>query len=407
MSGLEATGFVPKTSDEIFADVEAAERALIADDLDVSAESVVGQINQAILPGVAEAWEVLALVYACRNPRDATLAALEDVCAFTGTTRRAPTKGLVVLTATLNAGATVPAGAVAHVAGQSTNRWVTTEEATNSGGSPADFEIEAEAETAGVFVAPADTITVIATPVSGWTAVTNDEDAAAGLALETDAALRLRREAELSASGTATVPAVRRDLLDLRDADGEPLLAACVVEHNPTDYPDAFARPPHSLEAVVQFPAGLAGDALDAARLAVAAQLFASAPGGVTFYGAQSATVLDADARPWVIKWTEPTDVDVYVDLLVTINPETYAGDLAVQEAVVAYGDALVMGRDVLRNRVLKAALDATGVEDVATCAIGVSSTLLATLNLRITPRQRAAFDTSRVAVATVVAVDL
>jgi uncharacterized phage protein gp47/JayE len=406
--GVTPEGFVPKTSEDIFAEVEAAQRANINAKLRTDAESVVGQVNQSLVPGEAELWEVLALVEGASDPARARGAQADALCALTGTEREPATKGRAVLTLGLNAGALVTAGHVAHVQGQPQNRWVTTEDAQNTGGSPATFDVEAEAEAAGVYVANAATITVIATPVSGWTSVTNAEDAAAGSLAETDAALMLRREAELSEAGTGTLPAIRNDLLELRDpsdATGATrLLAACVVEHNPSAFRDPLRRPPKSIEVVVQFRAGLAGDALAAARLQLAAQLLASAPGGAYLYGSQSATVLDANGDAQTVRWTEPTDVDVYAATLVTIDPAAYAGDAAVKAAAVAYGDALTLGQDVVRHRLLAALLAVGGVRDVATLEVGRSSAVVMPLNIRVVGRELARFDTSRVTVATVVA---
>lgn len=402
--GLTDEGFAPKDEATILADLATAERAGIAADLDTSAESLVGQINAAVAPALAELWELGALAYAARDPGGATLAALDALCAITGTTRRAATAGLVTLRLTVAASTTVPTGVVAQVAGQPTNRWVTLEDAVNATGAPATVDVRAAAQTTGRIVANAGTITVIATPATGWTAVTNPLDAAAGSDVETDAQLRLRRAAELSGADTATLPAIRRDVLELADAAGVPVLATALVAENPSSYTDALGRPPHAIEVVAQFRAGLTGDPLAAARQQLAAQIFASKAGGIDTYGQHTATVLDANGDPHTMRWTEPTAVPIYATALLAVDPGAYAGDAAVKDALVAYGATLRMGDDVRRARLECVALDVAGVLDVGALTLGLSSTVQAAANVAIGPRELATLDTSRIVVTTVVA---
>ena len=186
---------------------------------------------------------------------------------------------------------------------------------------------------------------------------------------------------------------IRADLLDVAD------VVACSVAHNPTGALDALGRPPHSVEATVQFTPGLAGVDLDAARLAVATQLFASVAAGIDTYGDHSTTVLDPQGDPQTVRWTEPTLVSIWVEMSLTIDPATYAGDAAVKDAVLAFGDTLRLGDDVVRARLLCALVDVPGVLDVPALTLGVTATELYPQNVVINARALAAFDTSRITV--------
>lgn len=398
--GLTPTGFNPKTTDDIVAEIGAALRANIDPTLDTSAESVIGQFIAAFAVQTRSTWELGGAAYSARDPGAAANAQLEAVCALTGTKRRAKTKGRVTLRLQLTNGTTVTVGAVAQVSGQPENRWVTLATVTNSSGVTDWFEVEAEAQTAGVYRANAHAITVIATPVSGWLAVDNNLDAAAGTDDEKDPALRARRDAELSRPGSTTLPAVRAELLELVDDDGEALLVAAVVQANTSSVTDSEGRPPHSVEAIVQFAPGLAGAPLAAARQAVADQLFASVAAGIGTFGQQSATVLDPQGDPQTVRWNEPTEVPVWVEISLSVDPETYVGDAAVQQAVLDFGDTLALGDDVVRNRLLCAVLDLAGVRDVLALTLGTSASLLQPSNIAIGPRDVAAFDSSRITVA-------
>lgn len=86
----------------------------------------------------------------------------------------------VTLSVNLDAGATLPAGSIAHTTGFSAVRWVTTEAVTNGGGSAATVTVPAVAEHVGPTPGPAGTITAKVSAVTGWNTVTNAADATPG-----------------------------------------------------------------------------------------------------------------------------------------------------------------------------------------------------------------------------------
>ena len=378
MSGLEATGWVPKTVAEIRDEIETDLRAALGDDLDTSAESVVGQIVAIVATREAQRWELVGAVYNARVPAGASGASLEALCELSpGIEREPATKGTVTLSVTLNAGVTLPAGSVASVAGEPSNRWVTTASATNSGGSPATVTAAAKAETAGRYVANASTITTIATPVTGWTAVTNAADADPGSEVETDAQLRVRREQRLQRAGSSPLGALEAEVAEV---DG---VTQVVAWENATDYVDAAGRPAHSVEVMV-----LGGDDEDIARA-----IWAAKAGGIATYGTESAvTFTDDRGVSRSVLFSRPTD-------LIT-DPATFAGETAAKEALATAMEDLRAG-EVARNALMVAALlDVTGVRDAVVWS-GVTSSLVEQTRDNLTPgeRQRVVFDTSRMEV--------
>lgn len=402
-AGLSAAGLTIKTLAELKDEIEAAQRGAIDPQLDTSAESPVGQLNASVLPQLAQVWELLEVVYNVRDPRKAQYAALDAVSAITGTQRRGATKGRVVLKLTVAASTTIAAGVVAQVVNQPDNRWVTLEDAVNGAGSPAFVTVQAEAQSAGRYVANAGTITVIATPATGWTAVTNDEDAAEGSPIEGDPALRVRREDELSGEGTSPVEAIRTDLLAVANIRGEGVVTACTVDENVSAYTDAIGRPPHSIEAVVQFVSGLSGAALADARQRMAAQLWKSKAGGISTWSdplnPHSTTVVDSQSVARTVRWSEPLQVQVHVTVTLTRDVASYVGDAAVKDAAVAFGAKLRLGGDVIRSKLEAALVNLEGVLDVVDLVIGTAAAVQRPQNITIGPRELAAFDTSRVTV--------
>lgn len=400
--GLTPEGFSPKTFADVMDELEADQRGTIAADLDTSAEGLVGQMNTSFATQLAAVWELGAAVFKARDPRDATGQALVAAAAFTGTTPAPATKGKTVLRVTLAPGTTLALGSVAQVDGQADNRWVTTEVAANGGGSNADFDVQGEAQATGVWRANAGTITVIATPVTGWLAVTNPDDATPGTEAEGDAALRVRRVQELAPAETPTLAGIRRTLLDLEDAEGDPWVVAAIVAENTSSATDAQGRPPKSLEVVVQLADGLSGTSLADARQAVAEALWASKPPGIDTFGTNLGIVLDELGEERWVFWNEATEVPVWIEATLQVDPASYAGDAAVADAVVAFGTTVTMGRPVVRAKLLCALLEVAGVTDVLALTLSRDAPVPQTAaNLLAEPRERLVFDTGRVAVTT------
>ena len=369
MSGLGPTGFVPKTAVEILDDLAAAQRASpsLGADWDTSAESPEGQLNGIFANALASAWEGVEVVYNSRVSSGASFAGLDALSGITGTTREAASKGTVTLTLSVGAGRTIPSGSVASVDGQPTNRWVTLDDAVNSTGSTANVDVNAEAETAGVYTANAGTIETIATPVTGWLGVTNAADADAGHDVETDPELRVRRVDELYAQGSS-VTAIRAALLAVTG------VSVVTVVENDTDEDLRYAGglPPHSIEAVVQ--GGLDAD--------VAAAVWASKAGGIRSYGSDSETVIDEDGKARTVYFTRPSEVDAYAQVTIEFNPATYAGASALATAVADVTSGQLAGAPIRRSDITAAVRAVAGVIDCTEVKLGLSAVTVFAANL-------------------------
>ncbi|MEM3318255.1 MAG: baseplate J/gp47 family protein, partial [Thermoplasmatales archaeon] len=69
------------------------------------------------------------------------------------------------------------------------------------------------AQTYGPIPAPANSLTQIMTPISGWDSITNYQAGVTGRNIENDAEFRIRRLNSLRVQGSATVEAIRARLL--------------------------------------------------------------------------------------------------------------------------------------------------------------------------------------------------
>lgn len=370
-AGLTTTGFVEKSATEIADELAAAQRAASAlgSAWVTTAESPSGQINAIMAAKLAELWELAGLVYRSRDPRAASFAGLDATCGLTGTTRRAATKGTVTLSLSVAAGRTIPAGSIAHVAGQPLNRWVTLAAAVNGSGSTATVTVAAEAETAGAYVANAGTITVIATPVTGWLSVGNSADAVTGSPAESDPVLRSRRERELFAGGTSPVDAVRAALSRVSG------VSVAEVAENPTSAWEG-SRPPHSIEAIVQ-------GGTDAA---VAAALWGAKAAGIELYSSADTPteveITDAGGFTRTIVFTRPAAVSCYAEVTLVIDAALYPGDTTMKDAIANVTTGQRARQTLRMSDVIAAARAIAGVRDCTRVRLGRTSGTLAATNL-------------------------
>lgn len=240
----------------------------------------------------------------------------------------------------------------------------------------------------GPTVANARSLTEILTPVGGWDATLNLEDAVVGQSVEADATFRQRREEEIARSGSATPNAILADMLAIND------VTAAVVFFNKLDIYDSDGRPPHSVDIVVQN-----GDEDD-----IAQAIFDTVGGGITFVGAITKTVIDDQGFPQSIKFSRPTEAEIYVEMDITIDSQLFPvdGQSQLRDAVLAYGAMLGVGDDIIVHGSTPSLENALGVVpgivDIV-LRVGLAPSPTQDANIELAPREIAEFDSSRIAV--------
>lgn len=363
VAGLTTTGFEAKTLAEIKAELEDDERGLISSRLNTTSAGIIGQLNGIFATKLRQLWELQQSLYDASFTDNAVGYALTLRAALTGTTRRAATYSRVTATVNVDPGTYAAGTLIASVLDSPDARFANVEAVTNGGASAADVSAIFDAITTGPVRANAGTLTVIAQAVTGWNSVTNAADATLGEVEEGDAALRLRREAELRAIGSTNADAIRADLL--RNVTG--VLNVRILE-NDTGTTDGDGVPGHSLECIVYGPASPAA----ADDQAVADQIFASKAAGIGTYGSTTKTVVNAQGTSLSLSFTRPTTVTAYASLTISVDADLYAGDAAVQAAVAATADGLDPGEALDWRRVVGAPYSVAGVLHVT--AFGLST---------------------------------
>lgn len=388
MAFIDATGLQIKTIEEILDELSAQQKADIEATLNTAADTPLGQINGIFAAQIREVWEALQVAYNGFNPDAAEGFLLEKLSALTGTLREGATRGRVVLDCDIDLGATLTAGvSFANVAGEPTNRWTPLVDFT----SPANgvHAIECEAETAGTVIANSGTITEIATPVVGWNSVTNPLAATPGKEIDTDAELRSRREDQLRVTGSATLDAIRADVLI------DPDVLQCSVFENTSNAVDANGLPPKSIEVVVfdGTPPVMTADA-------IAQLIWDTKPAGIETFGLDTGTATDSLGNFHTVLFSRPTEIEVWVDMFVSVDISSgYAGAAALEDALVDLNlSDLSLGRDVIAAKLVEVAMLFDGVFDMTSPPqLGFSALPVGTTNLSIGVREIARLDTARI----------
>lgn len=385
--GVTSTGFNPKLIGDILDDIEAQQKTDFGSQINTGGESALGQLNATFAASVAEAWEILNAVYRSLYPDSATGEALDNVAAITGVTRLPATHSFVNITCNGTAGTLILTGRVISVDATGA-RFVSIEDGTIGVGGSVDIAFESE-EFGPIPLSTGQALT-IETPVAGWTSATAGEDAEPGDNLETDAELRLRRLILLAAQGTATIEAIRADVLGVEDTK------QVYVLENASSVTDSYSRPPKSIEVIAQPDAGAgAGWEQD-----IAGAIFDSKAAGIETYGHPPSdvtkTVTDSMGVDHTINFTTPDEQPIYIEAEIDYDPATFPsdGEQQIKDALAALGDTLEPGSTVVYERFQAEVFSISGVVDCPVFKIDDTDPPTATSNLTFDVRELPTFDT-------------
>jgi len=442
--GLTETGFIPKTLEDIKGEFEQDFQGEFGTGVNLEPESVNGQLIGIFSERLAELWEALLDLYASMDPDQATGAAQDAIMAFTGTIRLTAKYSTATVLATGDTGTVLPTGRVFSVPGAGTRfdtlapatlaapaAWASshayalgdivsnggrifyaTAAGTSAGsGGPSGSgtaivdgtvtwrslgagtgvaAVSVQAEQTGPWPAYAWSLTTVETAVAGLNTVTNPLDAVLGANVESDALARVRREVELQSSGLAAADAIRAHVLKVLE-EAAVQDRAVAVFLNDEDTTDGDGHPPHSVEVVAR------GGDDELVRDAV----FGAVAGGIQPVGTNSGTVTDSEGGTHTVAFSRPTEVPVYLDIVIATDSTFPADGINLLKATLAdWGDAnLNMGDDVIQSRLYAPAFTISGITDVTTLAVGLSAWPMLEDNLAMGLRDLAVFDTSRIRV--------
>jgi uncharacterized phage protein gp47/JayE len=375
MSGVVATGFDRKTYEEISDEIKAELKRSIDPRLVLTNDTALGQIVDTCSNQLALAWEVLEECYHAFDPDNATGQRMVALAELTGTTRKAPTQGVVPVTVNLDAGTYAANTLIAHEDGNADNRWYNLNEIVSTGGNvAATFVSEAFGSNTEV---ASGKLTEIAETVVGWNSVTNTSDATPGDDEETIEELRIRREDELAAAGSATLRAIVAEVSAIDNVQD-------VVGFENTSDITVGVIGPHGIRIVVWDDASAADDD-------IAQAILDGRAAGIKSYGAESGTATDYDGSLKTEAFDRADELTVQINCVVSSATGVAAADVK-QALLSGFGtvndaqDASrkEIGQDVIYNALVSAPFTVDGVDDTTTFQIRFTGDAWGTSNLTV-----------------------
>ncbi len=378
--GLSVTGFQLKPLSQILTELqEAIDGQFGSGTWD---DNPVIQYLGTILGGrEADVWELLEAIYLAAFPDTAQGVDLSYAVTTTGQSRLPATASVATVVFTGTAATVIPSGFQASVQGTGAVFETAQSYTIGAGGTVSGTM---SAVVTGAIAAPANSLSVIVTPVSGLTSLSNPADAAIGNATETDAQLRGRRAQDLISAIGGTATAVQNALMQVPGVS----FASCL--QNRTDTTDANGVPPHSIHAFVI--GGLSAD--------IASAIWTANAAGADTYGSQSATITDSEGNLQTIYWDSAADTPVYVVVQRTTDSAYPAdGDAQVVSAILGYAATLGLGDSIFNWRVAAALAGIPGI-DTLTIFLGTApNPTVAYTNITIDGAHMATFSGQNISV--------
>lgn len=241
-----------------------------------------------------------------------------------------------------------------------------------------------------------DTITVIRSSLSGATDVNNATSTNGGRNKETDDELRERAKDNLAngarASAAGLISAIR----------GIPEVISVSIFVNDDSVANSDGLASHSFELVIEHDGSSGVEDKIAQAILETKAAGAGSSGGV--YGtASSGLGVLINGQEFTISFSEPTPVQIYVDMDLRVT-EDYEGDDAVRNEIVKYiggirttgnpeNGRLSVGRDVIYGTVEYAIRTVNGVYDINSLTIGTTASPTGTANITVALAEKATTD--------------
>lgn len=379
--GITEEGFNRKTYNDLIEEAENRAKNLFGANIQLSEDSFFGLLLQCYIFFQDALWQELENTYNSAYLDNASGIQLDYLVKYANIQRRQATKAIGEITFNGTNGVTIPIGTLV-ASGDIT--FETTEEGIISGGSViVDIQASDLGSEGNVNIG---TITTLVNPIAGVTSITNTTATTTGQDEETDEELKDRYYLSLSTGGKGTLDAIRADILNVSS------VRAVIINENSTDS-IVGSLPPHSFEAIVD-----GGDNTD-----IAQAILDSKPAGIDTYGTITETVQDDSGTNRDIKFSRPTQVDIWVNITVTINsnyPPT--GDNEIKQNIIDFINNLEIGDDVIINQMIPEVYKTDGVIDITTFEISDDGITFNPTNITIDADEKVQTDTLKVVITSV-----
>lgn len=399
--GLTAAGFVPKPFTQILADKQAAWLATVDAAADFSATTPEGQILTIEANAESELWQLIAAVFAARDPQSAEGAAADDIGDIRGIPRAGASFTQVQLSLTFSgaAGPFAPGALVVAVAGNPSLTFTNTTTVSSPFAGTQSFLFQATTPGATPSVNP-NTVTVIITPQTGWTSVTNPTaQTQLGSNTELDAPYLARQAAEIANRGSNSPSATAAALIALGASKSPPVTVAATIVENRTSAPTTIGSltlPPNSYAPVIYEPTGTLSST-DYAPV-----LWANKPDGISMIGNTFTTFSDPILGVQPVAYFVPTGMPLFISATIVVIPGTNFSTIvsAIQTALVSAAVAttpasgipptgqLAPGSAVIGSQLSAVMQGVPGVTDVRGLTFGFTASPVNTAPITVLPTQ-------------------
>jgi len=377
--GLTPDGFNRKRLSNIKDELEASYKLIFGDNIDVSPQSVFGQIIGIHSEREADLWEQAEFVYNAFYPSTAQGVQLSNVVTLNGIVRQEATKSTATITCIGTNGTVIPIGSIVSTS-DTKEQFVSISTGTIVGGT---VSIAFESVSDGAIEAVAGTLTIIDTPIFGWESANNLNDATVGQDEETDAELRERRVLSTQSLGQNLVDSLFSQISNLDN------VTDALVISNGTDITDINGIPPHQFLTVIE-----GGDVTE-----IADAIWKNTPQGIGSYGALTEIIVDSQGFNQDVMYSRPAEVDIYFKVTIVTDPVTFpvTGEADVQNAIATYGNSnFGINDDVILSQFYTPINSIPGIISID-LRIGLSASPTGTANLPITVEEISKYDTTRV----------
>lgn len=334
---VDSTGLhIPQYSD-IRDSLVATAKQIYGSDIYLESDSQDYQYISAVSNMINDAFLLVQAEYAARSPISATGAALSSLVKLNGINRLAATQSTVILTLTGTAGTVINSAIVTDVNGIN---WGFDTATIGSGGTAI---VTATCENYGSIKAAPGEISIISTPTTGWTAVTNASAATTGIDLETDTQLRKRQQVAVAQPTRSVLEGLAGALESLIG------VTRLKIYENDTDSANTYG-PEHSISVVIE--GGVNAD--------VAQIIYLKKTPGCYTNGSTSVGVTSGSLSTTTIRFYRPTaiEIDVVVNVK-SIQSYTTQTTTDIKTSITDYINSLDIGANITVSSLWGSALSA------------------------------------------------
>lgn len=370
--GLNETGFLRPTFDELVATQEERAKILFGDDIDISEQGVLGKFIRLTCYDLDYAWQALEETYYSRFINTARGVGLDRLATFAGIKRNPATYARHEIKLVGTGNYTLPMGFLVSTE-DNIQFYTAFSVQLDSQGKGTVYADAIEAGTSGNV--PVGSITKIVNPSADISSIQHSGIVGYAEDIETDTELRKRFNLTISGAGSGTVDSIRGAIMRVPNVD------SCIIVENNTAQTDGEGRPPHSFECFVTAP--------ESQNTLIAQAIFDKKPIGIKTFGDITVDIVDDGGFKHSIYFSRTDEVKVYIKINIkTNNYYETTGIQEIKDNLVQVINNLGCGDDVILSSLYGHIYSVTGIEEVSLLQLSTNGTTYSANNITVSDNQ-------------------